>query len=261
MPVRGRGTLGGWLLLLPLWTVGGSAATAAQPGSRDLLSFDSLVAAVGVPNAPLWPVGWTQLRLAGDRVTRYQVIDVAGRRGLCSESRDAASALIREVPADLAAYPILRFRLRVDDTVPGGDGRDRDADDFAARVFVNFKFESENEGFFSRIGHSVAERAQGRELPGRAINYVWGNVLPEGVRTFSPYSDRVAVVVVASGKPTSPAWRLFERDVAADFVEAFDRTPPPMHSVGVMTDSDNTNNAASACFAEISLAEVFGPVG
>lgn len=263
--------------------VSGLSPVVAHPlaqrtaATQPVLSFDSLVAATPLatesppaspalevaPRAPdslRWPAGWSEVHFGGDGASTYRVAEQDGEPALCAESRNHATALVRPLSLDADAYPVLRFRLRVEDVVPGADGRSKKGDDFAARVFVNFEFDREAEGFVSRLAHAASERMKGRDLPGRALNYVWGNTTPAGTQMPSPYTDRVSVVVVASGKPRQPVWRTFERDVVADFIAAFGHPPPPVHSVGVMSDSDDTGTRASACFGQITSATVFGAV-
>lgn len=224
-----------------------------------VLSFDSLVAAA--TGSHRWPADWHEVHFGGDGATTYRVVELDGEAALCAESRNHATALVRPLSFDAETHPVLRFRLRVEDVVPGADGRTKKGDDFAARIFVNFEFDREAEGFVSRLAHAASERMKGRELPGRALNYVWGAATPAGTQMPSPYTDRVSVVVVASGKPRQPVWRTFERDIVADFIAAFGHSPPPVHSVGVMSDSDDTGTRASACFGEITSATVFGAMG
>ena len=254
---------GGAVFGLP--PVGAQEAAPAQrtAATWPVLSFDSLVAAAPLAAAAgshRWPAGWQEVHFGGDGATTYRVVELDGEAALCAESRNHATALVRRLSFDAETHPVLRFRLRVEDVVPGADGRTKQGDDFAARIFVNFEFDREAEGFVSRLAHAASERMKGRELPGRALNYVWGTATPAGTQMPSPYTDRVSVVVVASGKPRQPVWRSFERDIVADFIAAFGHSPPPVHSVGVMSDSDNTRTRASACFGEITSATVFGAV-
>lgn len=263
------------------WGVAHDASAASRQKTappQSVLSFDSLVAAAPLeagasrtaaapqvarhaPASRLWPAGWSELHFGGDGATAYWVAELDGEPALCVESRNHATALVRPLSFDPEAQPVLRFRFRIEDVVPGADGREENRDDFAARLFVNFEFDPEAEGFLSRLGHAASERMRGRELPGRALNYVWGNATPVGTQMSSPHTDRVSVVVVASGKPRRPVWRAFERDIVADFIAAFGRPPPPVHSVGIMSDSDNTGARASACFGEITATQVFGTTG
>ncbi len=225
----------------------------SQPPSVRILSFDSLAAAEMFSGRPALPLGWTELPLADSRVTKYEVARVDGRQAVCAVAHGGASTLLKPVFADIDVYRVLRFHLRVEEVVAGGEAGVRERDDFAARIFVNFIFDEDKEGLFSRIGHSLAERVKGRELPGAALNYVWGNTAPAGTSLPSPYTDKVALVVVDSGTPVQPEWRVFERDLVADFTAAFGDAPPPIHSIGIMSDADNTGATAAACFGEITL--------
>jgi len=218
-----------------------------------VLTFDTLVAMDELPGQPSWPLGWSELELAGDRRTAYRVEEVEGRRAVCAESKGSASGLVRAVTVEPGAFPVLRFWIWVEDVVPGGNARVKEGDDFAARVFVNFEFDGSREGFLSRVGHRVAGGVRGGDLPGRSLGYVWANVTPKGTMLPNAHADRVTLVVIGSGRPERAEWRFVERDIVADFEEAFGHAPPNLHSVGVMSDSDNTQTAASACFGAITL--------
>ena len=197
------------------------------------------------------PEGWEEIQFTGDRVTQYRAGPAMGQMAICSTSKASASALAMEVAYDPEDYPTLTFWLRVEETVQGGDLSNKDGDDFAARIFVNFAFESDKEGVFSRLSHTLAEGIRGRRLPGRVLNYVWGNVAPVGTQAESAFSDRVSMVVVRSGSEAHSGWQRIERDIVADYEAAFASLPPMVTGVGIMTDSDNTGTEAAACFGEI----------
>ena len=222
-----------------------------------LLSFDGLsgpgaqAQGAAIPHERSIPMGWEEIRFSDDLTTVYETGPIMGQMALCSISRASASALAMEVAYDPLDYPILRFWLRVENTVPGGDLTQKDGDDFAARIFVNFAFESSEESIFSRLSHTLAEGVRGRRLPGHALNYVWGNVAPVGTQAESAYSDRVSLVVVRSGAQRA-TWHRIERNIVEDYEAAFGKLPPAVTGVGIMTDSDDTGTEAAGCFGEIS---------
>ena len=199
------------------------------------------------------PPGWQLERLAGDGTTRHDVRTVDGMTALCIESSDDATALVHTVEIDPTEFPRIRFWLRVGKAVEGGDLSRKEGDDFAARVFVNFAFDSNSEGWFSRLSHSVAERTRGRTLPGHALNYVWGNAAEAGLEARSAYTDRVQMVVVDGGSPGRPQWRQFERNVVEDYARAFDKPAPAVLGIGIMSDSDDTGGTATACFGPVEF--------
>ena len=267
----------GILAVLGLMAINPAASLHAQAPPPVILSLDSVTSIPRRtppirllrledvdPVSDLVPVltqrlpGWEEIMFS-DVSTSYRIEAVDDRPAICSMSSGTASALVLEREYDPEAYPLLRFWLRVEGPVPGGDATRKEGDDFAARIFVNFAFDSEREGVFSRLTHSVAERAKGREIPGMALNYVWGNASPEGTQLPNAYSDRVSMVVVRSGSGEAMTWQMIERNIVDDYRAAFGQAPPPVVGVGLMTDSDDTGGAASACFGAISAVSVEGP--
>ncbi len=209
------------------------------------------------------PVGllhaWEAVPFTDDHVTEYTVAEAGGRLALCASSEASASALVRELNYDPARLPLLWFRLRVLDTVEGGDLTRKEGDDFAARIFVNFRFDSDHEGYFSRAKHTLAETAKGRKLPGHSLNYVWGNRHPAGTTAKSAYSDRVQTIVVQSGPDATGTWREFERNIVEDYSRAFDKPAPSVVSIGIMTDSDDTGSASAGCYGGIEARALPSP--
>jgi len=59
------------------------------------------------------------------------------------------------------------------------------------------------------------------------------------------------MVVVQSGNHRARHWVKEERNVLLDFREAFKAEPPMISSVAIMTDTDNTNESATAWYGDI----------
>jgi hypothetical protein len=66
-------------------------------------------------------------------------------------------------------------------------------------------------------------------------------------------TDRIRTLVVASGPQQLNQWLPFRRDVRADFELAFGEPPGALLSIGLMTDSDNTQSSALAWYGGIAL--------
>ncbi len=188
----------------------------------------------------------------GDRgETIYQPDSLAGTRCLRAQAKGAGSALIYLLPDGYDSAARLGWRWWVRGPVAGGDLTRKEGDDFAARVYVNFRFEPSKAGPFHRLKQRFANRRFGGEAPGKAVVYVWGNQSPVGTLALSAYSDQAAVIVLRSGLDEAGAWVTEERNFRADFREAFGDEPPAIHSVGIMTDADDTQSSAEACYGEI----------
>ena len=70
----------------------------------------------------------------------------------------------------------------------------------------------------------------------------------------NPYTDRVRMIVVESGAARLRQWLAYERDIVADYRQAFGEEPPPISGVAVMTDADNTGEEVVAYYGDIALS-------
>ncbi len=273
--MRNSGVGGGILLLVS--ALAGGSGTGLDPGPAEVAgsprdsariptaqgSGSVLVgnASSLLPGDSLFP-GWVQIAFGGDRgATRYRTGEVEGRLCLGAEARGAGSGLLHPFlggPSSTGGAAPARFdRIRwswwVSGPVEGGDLTRKAGDDFAARVYLNFRFRSDRAGLLRRLKQRLANRRFGGEAPGRSVVYVWGNRAPEGTEAFSAYTDEAALVVVRSGSGDAARWWEEERDYREDFRRAFGEDPPPLHSVAIMTDADDTGASATACYGDIFL--------
>ncbi len=199
---------------------------------------------------------WDELTFTGvPRRTRYSLVqsDIGGITATVvkAQSDRSASGLVRPVAVDLAVYPVLRWRWRVDQLNPREDVTTKSGDDFPARLYVTF---AKREGEFTpweSMKSAVHRLVYGRDLPSRAINYVWASRVPLGTVVPSPYTDRVRIIVVESGPENLNRWTTEHRNVLDDYRRAFGEQPAQVTGVGIMTDSDDTGTRAVAYYGDI----------
>lgn len=198
------------------------------------------------------PKGWEALTFRKiERRTEYRWS--VEERALHAQSRASASGLIRRLDLDASAAPVLRWRWKVAGTLPEGDARKKSGDDYAARVYVTFRYDPEKASPGMHFMYSVAKRLHGEYPPHAGINYIWANRLPKGASVPSPYTDRSVMVAVRSGDGEAGRWMTEERDILEDYRRLFGQEPPPLAGIAVMTDSDNTGGTADAWYADIAL--------
>jgi len=239
-------TLRASLFVLVLTT--GFPATAASVDPLVVARFSALAAGTGLP------AEWRPLTFRNiDRTTQYRLVEDAGTVVVRADSRKAASGLISSVKSDPAQRPLLEWRWKVEAPVPGVVGR-RDADDFAARIYVGFARDPDTLGTWERLKVRLIGLVYGRTPPLAVLNYVWADREPVGTVAASPYTDRVRLVVVESGSARAGEWVAERRDLAADYRRAFGGEPPPVTDIGIMTDTDGTGAAATAFYGDMVLA-------
>jgi hypothetical protein len=97
----------------------------------------------------------------------------------------------------------------------------------------------------------VAKLLYGQYPPIAAINYIWESNSPIGTIVPNPYTDRVMMIVVQSGRTKLNQWIHQERNLYEDFKKVFGREPPMISGVAIMTDTDNTGERAIAYYGDI----------
>jgi len=175
--------------------------------------------------------GWTDKPFKGK--TSYTLVKEDGKGVLKAESAKAASGLIKKVKVDTKKFPILRWSWKIEHTLKKEDIKTKKGDDFAARVYVVFP-----RTFFWRM---------------RAINYVWADKMQKDSFAPSPYTSNSLIVAVESGNEKAGTWVSEERNIFEDYRKMFGEEPPALGGVAIMTDTDDTQDEATAYYGDISL--------
>jgi hypothetical protein len=210
--------------------------------------FSSAEAAVGLPEE------WEPLIFDDiDRHTVYKLVEKDGSTVVKAESENSASGLIKKIDTDPGLYPVLQWRWRVDSVYEKADVTTKAGDDYPARIYVAFAFDPEKAGFLEKAKFKTYKLIYGEYPPARAINYIWASRAGEGTMVANAYTDRVKMIVVESGTENLGKWVSEERNIRRDFLEAFGEEPPKLSGIAIMTDSDNTNEAATAYYGDIRL--------
>jgi hypothetical protein len=198
--------------------------------------------------------GWRPLVFPRvEKQTTYEPREFEGSPVLRAQARCSASALLHAVPGlELARTPRLLWRWRVDRDLGARDPRAKSGDDFAARVYVAFRYEPARASRWERLKRGALGLVYGGELPGSALNYVWSAGEPAGSASTSPYAPQSRMISLGAGPPG--AWRDASVDVLADYRRVFDADPPPVEFVAVMSDADDGCAEALAWFADLRFA-------
>jgi hypothetical protein len=155
------------------------------------------------------------------------------------------------ITLDLEA-PVISWRWKIDRVVEGARLGTKEGDDFAARVYVSFEIPPAQLTFAERTRLAVTRRVYGH-VPSAAICYVWDNRHPKGHAIWSPYAERVRIVVLESGNAQAGRWVEERRDVAADFRAAFGRPAPRMTGIAAGNDSDQGGESVTAWFGDFRV--------
>ncbi|MCG3117740.1 MAG: DUF3047 domain-containing protein [Candidatus Manganitrophus sp. SA1] len=201
-----------------------------------------------------WPEGWRGLTFQKiSEHTEYALIEEEGRPIIRAVSRHAASGLYRPLDLDPKVFSVLSWCWKIGRIISKGDETRKEGDDYAARIYVTFKYDPDNAAFWERTKFGLIKAIYGEYPPKGAINYIWANRLPKGRTIPNAYTDRAQMVAVQSGEEKVGEWLCEERNLYSDYQRLFGEKPPAISGVAVMTDTDNTGEEAVAYYSDIVL--------
>lgn len=225
-----------------------AAAWAAAPGEIGAFSR-------ATPGGPV-PAAWAPLTFRHiPQHTSYALVRDA-ERGVVVRARAKASAsgLIHPLALPAGERPLLTWRWKADSLIAGGDVHRKEGDDYPVRIYVSFRYSPERLSFLDRARYTAARIIYGAYPPHAGINYIWDARAPVGTMVRNPFTDRVQMIVVESGAARLDQWLAYERDIVADYRQAFGEEPPPIAGVALMTDADNTGEEVVAYYGDIALS-------
>ena len=188
-----------------------------------------------------------------NRHTDYRLVEEDGQVVVKAVSDGSASGLKRKITIDPKEYPIVQWRWKAATILKKANIYQKEGDDYPARIYITFKDDASTLGFFERTKYKIARMLYGEYPPLAAINYVWTSNAPVGLVTANSYTDRVMMMVVESGAKNLNRWINEERDIYADYRNAFRKEPPMISGVAIMTDTDNTGESATAYYGDIQF--------
>jgi hypothetical protein len=175
---------------------------------------------------------WDSRSFSGQTI--YTIARESNRNVLSATAAGTASAFYRQGRIDLTATPCLSWAWKIDATAPSNlDERARTGDDYAARVYV------------VRRGGIAFWRA-------KTINYVWSANQPAGTRWPNAYAGSNAQMwALNSGNDLAGQWQLHQRDIVADWQQAFGELITSLDGIAIMTDGDDSGSQLSAAYATL----------
>lgn len=202
------------------------------------------------------PAGWHPLTFKNiPSHTHYTLIKDGDTVVIKAVSRASASGLIRKIRIDPQKYPFIRWQWKVSNVYKNGDVTKKSGDDYPARIYITFEYDPDRIGLLEKIKYNLAKQFYGEYPPSAAINYIWASHAAIGTIVSNPYTQRTKMIVVKSGKMALNTWITEERNMFDDYIRAFGKKPPMISGIAIMTDSDNTKEAATAFYGDIQLRE------
>jgi hypothetical protein len=198
------------------------------------------------------PAGWKPLTFEKIPThTQYDLVKDGDEVVVKAVSEQSSSGITREIRIDPKEFPVVEWRWKVANILKNGNVNEKSGDDYPARLYITFEYDSTKVGFFEKAKYETVKLIYGQYPPIGAINYIWESKSPIGTMVPNPYTDRVNMIVIESGETRLNEWITEERNIFEDYKKAFGEDPPKISGVAIMTDTDNTKERAVAYFGDI----------
>jgi len=199
------------------------------------------------------PEGWKPLTFKKiPKLTSYELVKDGGSVVVKATSEASASGLIKEIKIDPKAFPIVRWRWKVENLLKNSDVRRKGGDDYPARLYITFEYDPDKVSFGKKLKFKAGQAIFG-DIPIAALNYIWETKTPAGTIVENVYTDFAQMIVVESGPKKVGMWVEEERNIYEDYKKAFEEEPPMINGVAIMSDTDNTKERATAYYGDIEF--------
>jgi hypothetical protein len=174
---------------------------------------------------------------------------------LKAESKASASALVYKQEFNIHQYSRARWKWKVNNLYQNVSPEKKSGDDYPIRVCINFKYDPETADSLDKVKYGLARKLFGEYPPHSSLTYVWANSEGQKPIVTHPYTDRAKVIALEKGHKYLGIWKDEEINILQDYKRAFGTEPPPVASISIMNDSDDTGQGS---VSYVDFIEVFG---
>jgi len=194
------------------------------------------------------------VHLFGDKPpSSYSATLHEGQSCLLMESNNSASFLVLNQEFNVYEYPKILWRWKVSNVYRKGDSSRTDGDDYPARLYIMFPYDPDRISFMESFKYHVALAIYGPPVPGSSINYIWDNRVTNATIIPNPLTSQVQMIPVSAGPSLVNTWQTYTVDIVRDYRKAFGYDPPPLATLAVMNDSDNTGESSKSWISFIRI--------
>ncbi len=181
-----------------------------------------------------------------DNHSSYDVTTEDGVTCLIATTRNSASAILYKEPFNVYDYPEIAWRWKVSNVYKKGDSSRKDGDDYPVRLYILFQYDPKTASFGKTLRYEIAKLFYDSYPPDSSLNYIWANKEQPPPFIPNPYTSSAIMFPVDQGSKTVGKWSEHKRNIVRDYSAAFGEDPPPLATLAVMSDSDNTGESATA---------------
>ncbi|MEF9425755.1 MAG: DUF3047 domain-containing protein [Candidatus Mariimomonas ferrooxydans] len=187
--------------------------------------------------------------------TLYYVVKKENESFLKAKSNSSASALVYKKEFNAYKYPKVRWRWKISNIYKKGNALEKSGDDYPARIYITFKYDSGKAPFGKKIKYSLVKALYGEYPPHSTINYIWANRQHKKNIITNTYAKETKMIILQAGAEKAGKWMEQEVNIIEDYRKAFGSEPPATASIAVMNDSDNTKEGSVLCIDYIEVGK------
>jgi hypothetical protein len=236
-------------VLLSLALLGGCAGWGGAGSSAGKVA--TLPAQGGLHFSPQNKAQWESVVLPGKLRTEFKLDQHGQRRALQADAQGSASMLRQRLHIPAERLGRMRFEWQVENLLAEADLSDRERGDSPVRIILAFDGDRSRFSAKNTMLSDLTEALTGEPMPYATLMYVWSNHHAVDTVIVNSRTDRIRKWVVESGPAHLKQWRLYQRDLRADFEKAFGEAPGTLIGVAIMSDADNTRSRTRAWYGDI----------
>jgi hypothetical protein len=179
-----------------------------------------------------------------ERHSSYTIESSHNETYLKTESLASASGIISKTLFNVYDYPKVTWRWKAENIYKNGNATDESGDDYPIRICIVFKYEPEKAELLESMKYSTAKLLYGRYPPHSSLGYIWANREHEEEVIASVSTEKSKMIPLQMGSKNLGKWQIQDINIIEDYKMAFGTNPPPVASIGIMNDSDNTGENA-----------------
>jgi hypothetical protein len=178
--------------------------------------------------------------------SEYEISVTEAGSVLATRSNGSASGISYTKEFNVYAYPVVRWKWKIENVFVKGNVEEKSGDDYPLRVYIIFKYDPEKALFGERVKYGLAKMLKGEYPPRSSLNYIWANRPHDNRICPSPYTERAQMIILRAGDEEAGRWVMEQVNIIDDYQQAFGMQPPETASIAIMNDSDNTGEAAES---------------
>jgi len=196
---------------------------------------------------------WEIFRVPGKQPASYSYVRHEGRDAVLAKAEASGSILRHRHRIEPDQLGLVRFSWNVPNPDAGANLALPQLDDVPVRVVLAFEGDRSRLSMKNALLSELSRLLTGEEMPFATLVYSWSRVNQPGEVVVNERTDRIRKIVVDSGDHGYNEWRSYERDIRADYRQAFGEDPGALLSFAVFTEGEKNEGQLQAFYGPLKL--------